>query len=67
MTLGALEPKFWAEFCRRVGREDLIPRHIPTSVEDRAATMAELAAIFKTKTRDEWVAELGDEDVCLGQ
>ena len=66
VTLGALEPKFWAEFCRRVGREDLIPRHIPTGVEDRAATMAELAAIFKTKTRDEWVAELGDEDVCLG-
>jgi alpha-methylacyl-CoA racemase len=28
--------------------------------------MAELAAIFKTKTRDEWVADLGDEDVCLG-
>jgi alpha-methylacyl-CoA racemase len=66
VTLGALEPKFWAEFCRRVGREDLIARHIPTGVEDRAATMAELAAIFKTKTRDEWVAELGDEDVCLG-
>jgi crotonobetainyl-CoA:carnitine CoA-transferase CaiB-like acyl-CoA transferase len=66
VTLGALEPKFWEEFCRRVGREDLIGRHIPTSVEDRAATMAELAAIFKTKTRDEWVAELGGEDVCLG-
>jgi crotonobetainyl-CoA:carnitine CoA-transferase CaiB-like acyl-CoA transferase len=28
--------------------------------------MNELAAIFKTKTRDEWVAELGDADVCLG-
>ena len=28
VTLGALEPKFWAEFCRRVGREDLIrPAH----------------------------------------
>jgi len=66
VTLGALEPKFWAEFCRRVGREDLIERHIPTGVEDRAATMTELAAIFKTKTRDEWVAELGDADVCLG-
>jgi alpha-methylacyl-CoA racemase len=66
VTLGALEPKFWAEFCRRVGRDDLIARRIPTGVEDRAATMAELAALFKTKTRDEWVAELGDADVCLG-
>ena len=24
VTLGALEPKFWAEFCRGVGREDLL-------------------------------------------
>ena len=24
VTMGALEPKFWAEFCRGVGREDLI-------------------------------------------
>jgi alpha-methylacyl-CoA racemase len=66
VTLGALEPKFWAEFCRRVGREDLIARQIPTGAEDRAATMTELAALFKTKTRDEWVTELGDADVCLG-
>src|SRR5260221_11423387 len=28
--------------------------------------MAELAAIFRTRTRDEWVAELGDADVCVG-
>jgi alpha-methylacyl-CoA racemase len=66
VTLGALEPKFWAEFCRRVGRPDLIARHIPTSPEDRAATMSELAGLFRTKTRDAWVAELGEADVCLG-
>jgi alpha-methylacyl-CoA racemase len=28
--------------------------------------MAELAAIFRTKTRDEWVAELGGTDACVG-
>jgi crotonobetainyl-CoA:carnitine CoA-transferase CaiB-like acyl-CoA transferase len=66
VTLGALEPKFWAEFCRRIGRDDLIEKHIPTTAEERAATMAALATLFKTKTRDEWVAELGDADVCLG-
>ncbi|HYV04751.1 MAG TPA: CoA transferase, partial [Blastocatellia bacterium] len=26
MTLGALEPKFWANFCRTIGREELIAR-----------------------------------------
>jgi crotonobetainyl-CoA:carnitine CoA-transferase CaiB-like acyl-CoA transferase len=28
--------------------------------------MNALKAIFKTKTRDEWVAELADLDACLG-
>ena len=27
VTLGALEPQFWANFCRLVGREDLQPLH----------------------------------------
>jgi alpha-methylacyl-CoA racemase len=66
VTLGALEPKFWAEFCRRVGRPDLIERQFPRDAEDRRATMDELAAIFRTRTRDEWVAALGDAEVCLG-
>jgi alpha-methylacyl-CoA racemase len=66
VTLGALEPKFWAEFCRRVGHPDLIARQFPTDQEERDRTAGELAAIFRTRTRDEWVALLGDADVCLG-
>ena len=31
VTLGALEPKFWQAFCRGVGREDLIERHLDPS------------------------------------
>ena len=66
VTLAALEPKFWAEFCRRVGRLDLIEHQFPRDAEDRRATMDEVAAIFRTRTRDEWVAALGDAEVCLG-
>lgn len=66
ITLGALEPKFWAELCSRVGREDLIARQLPRDAADREAVKAELAAIFRTRTRDEWVAALGDAEVCLG-
>ena len=50
----------------RVGRPDLVTRQFPPGVADRDATMAELAAIFRTKTRDEWLAELADADVCVG-
>ena len=66
VTLGALEPQFWAEFCRRVGLDHLIPRQFPQDAADRDAAIAEVAALIRTKTRDAWVAELGDADVCLG-
>jgi crotonobetainyl-CoA:carnitine CoA-transferase CaiB-like acyl-CoA transferase len=66
VTLGALEPRFWAELCRRIERPDLVERQFPLDEEDRRAVEAELAAIFRTRTRDEWVAGLGDADVCLG-
>ena len=51
VTCGALEPKFWAAFCRGVGREDLIEHQFakPGSEAHRA-----VEEIFKTKTRDEW-------------
>lgn len=66
MTVGALEPKFYAELCRRLGRPDLIERQFPRDAAEREKTMGELAAIFRAKTRDEWMAELGDADVCVG-
>lgn len=66
VTLGALEPKFWAEFCRRVGRPDLIARQFPRDAEDRRQVGEELAALLRARTRDDWVAELGDAEVCLG-
>lgn len=66
VTLAALEPKFWAEFCRRVGRPDLIAHHIPADVEDRCRTREEVAAIFRTRTREEWMAALGDAEICFG-
>ncbi len=33
---------------------------------EREQAMDTLRAVFKTKTRDEWVAELGDIDACVG-
>ncbi|HEX9039200.1 MAG TPA: CaiB/BaiF CoA-transferase family protein [Ktedonobacterales bacterium] len=66
VTLGALEPKFWAEFCRRAGRPDLIPRHYPRDEADAQTTIAALAALFRTKTRADWLALLEDADTCLG-
>ncbi len=66
ITLGALEPKFWAAFCERVGRPDLVGLHLPADAEEREAARDALRALFLTKTRDEWVAEFAEVETCFG-
>jgi alpha-methylacyl-CoA racemase len=51
VTCGALEPKFWARFCQGVDRADLIEKQFE---KPGSAAHKEVAAVFKTKTRDEW-------------
>jgi alpha-methylacyl-CoA racemase len=63
LAVGALEPKFWATLCTALGRADLLKRPMapgPTA----EAVRAEVAALFKTKTRDEWEVLLIKHDAC---
>jgi len=62
VTLGALEPKFWAAWCRGVGREDLVERQFDAP---GSATHAEVSEIFAHRTRDEWQAFASEHDCCL--
>ena len=58
VALGALEPKFWSEFCEVVGREDLVADH-PGDEETRE----EVAGIFASKTAGEWGETFEGTDV----
>jgi len=62
VTLGALEPKFWAEFCRGVGREDLLDHAFDPlgSAAHRA-----LSEIFAARTREQWRAFASEHECCL--
>src|SRR5436309_1065265 len=55
----ASEQKFWRNFCTAVGRTDLFEAKPGQAAGDHArgdeALRAELAAIFRTRTRAEWV------------
>lgn len=64
-SIGAAEAHLWANLCRALGREDFIPEHNPPR-ERAEQVIAELAAIFKTRTRDEWWAYLKDKEACVG-
>lgn len=63
MALGALEAKFWRAFCEAVERPDLTEHHM-VSGELADRVRAEVAGIFKTASRDEWVERLRGVDCC---
>ncbi|MEV5518697.1 CaiB/BaiF CoA-transferase family protein [Streptomyces flaveolus] len=63
MAVGALEPRFYAEFMERLG----IPGEAPAR-EDMARwgeLREAIAARFKARTRDEWTALFTDSDACV--
>ncbi|NOY98043.1 MAG: CoA transferase [Chloroflexi bacterium] len=59
LSLAALEPHFWGNFCKAVDREDLIPRQFDPDLG------AELTAVFRQKTRAEWEASFAEQDTCI--
>lgn len=64
VTLGAIEEKFWREFCLRIGREDLVSVH--WSLEKSADVRKALEEVFMKRTREEWVEFFRETDTCLG-
>jgi crotonobetainyl-CoA:carnitine CoA-transferase CaiB-like acyl-CoA transferase len=63
LTVGALEPKFFARLCALLGRPELAERQYDA---DQAPLRGELAALFAARPLAEWLAHFGDEDVCVG-
>ena len=63
VSMGALEPKFWAAFCRGVGREDLIEHQFdapgsPAHARGRGGRSP-------ARTRAEWDAFNAEHDCCV--
>jgi len=63
ISLGAVEAKFWENFCRAVGRPDWIARQ--DEALPQTALTAELAALFATRDRAAWQALLDPVDCCF--
>jgi crotonobetainyl-CoA:carnitine CoA-transferase CaiB-like acyl-CoA transferase len=62
VALGALEPKFWATFCRGVGRDDLLDAQF---APPGSGSHHELERIFLERTRAEWTAFADEHPCCL--
>ncbi len=66
VTIGALEPRFWEALCRKLGREDFISCQYEEG-ESREKMFSFLRETFRKRTREEWMQELQDVDVCIGK
>ncbi|MDP3767767.1 MAG: CaiB/BaiF CoA-transferase family protein, partial [Dehalococcoidia bacterium] len=62
ISLGSLEPHFWAHRPRVMERQALLPHQY--DAEKRDDVFAHLRERFKTKTRDEWFEILKQTDIC---
>ena len=64
VTLGAIEPPFYAELLRRLGLDDVDPAR-QYRTEDWPALKARVAARLREKTRAHWCALLEGSDACF--
>jgi crotonobetainyl-CoA:carnitine CoA-transferase CaiB-like acyl-CoA transferase len=63
MTLAALEPKFWAAFCTHAGIDVDMSALVPGP--HQAELKTRVAAVFRSKTRAEWMAFNAEHDCCV--
>ncbi|MBM4323444.1 MAG: CoA transferase, partial [Deltaproteobacteria bacterium] len=63
MSLGALEPKFWKNFCEAVGKKDLILKQFIEG-EERVRIIEEIKHLFMTKNQKEWTDFFKEVDAC---
>lgn len=63
ISLGALEPWFYENLCKSLGREDFVAHQWNEEKWEEIGSC--FSEIFLTKTRDEWVELLRQTDTCV--
>lgn len=65
VAVGAIEPQFWRNLVGLLGLEQYAAAQTDDSLQDEIRSA--MSAVFATRTRDEWVAELGPADTCVSE
>lgn len=66
LSIAAIEPWFWVNLCRALGREDLAASQNALGVQ-RQELFDFLEETFETRTRDEWFELLKDQNISVGK
>jgi alpha-methylacyl-CoA racemase len=65
VSIGSIEPQFYALLMEKTGLKDDPAFAAQMAKPEWPALSAKLAAVIKTKTRDEWAALMEGTDVCF--
>lgn len=65
VSVGAIEPQFYAALVRSTGLADDPLLDNQTDPSTWAGAKARLAAVFATRTRDEWCELMEDQSICF--
>ena len=65
LSVGSLEPKFWAGFCEAIERPDLIERGLDPSPDAQREVKAEVRRVIAARPLAEWTARFAERDVCV--
>jgi alpha-methylacyl-CoA racemase len=63
ISVGAIEPHFYRNLCERLGHPEYADQQYEDTKQDEIR--AAFKAAFRTRTRDEWAAELAPNDTCV--
>jgi crotonobetainyl-CoA:carnitine CoA-transferase CaiB-like acyl-CoA transferase len=63
LSVGAIEPQFYANLCRLLGLEELIPNQYAEG-DEKDEIFRRFREVFRARTRDEWVSLLMEADTC---
>jgi crotonobetainyl-CoA:carnitine CoA-transferase CaiB-like acyl-CoA transferase len=69
-----IEPKFWSNFCRAIGRDDLLDASSAATPESGPVDFGhgehelrrELQRVFHTRDLEEWIALAAEQDIAMG-
>lgn len=73
LTVACTEPWLWENFCRAIGRPDLIKftrrpdQFVRAANAEEDAARRDIESIIRTRNRDEWYDALVKADVCVGK
>ena len=65
VAVGAIEPQFWRNLVGLLGLEQYADAQLDDGRQDEIR--GAMAAVFATRSRDDWVAVLGPADTCVSE